>query len=280
MQRPLVILATATTTTREDEDMGPLVQALNDVGIEARVQAWDDPHADFTRAAAVVIRSTWNYVHHYERFVAWCDRVARLAPLWNPPTLIRWNSHKGYLLELAQRGVPIVPTRFVPRAAKADLKLLMGDWPVAVVKPAISAGSFATVKVPQADLAQGQAHLDRFSVDRDMLVQRYQPGVEGYGERALIWMGGRFTHAVRKGARFLGDPENITAAAIADDERELAERIMTLVPRPVLFARVDLVRDENECPMLMELELIEPALFFSRAPGSVSWMASAIRDVL
>jgi O-ureido-D-serine cyclo-ligase len=303
---PYVALATATAIGKGDFDMPPLLAALAAAGVEARVLAWDDPAAEaaFAGARACVLRSTWNYVQQYERFLAWIDRCARVTRLLNPAPVVRWNSHKGYLLELEGRGIPIVPTRLVRRGGEARLADLIGDWPRAVVKPAVSAGSFGTIRVGAGDLADGQTHLDRLLAERDMLVQRYEPSVEAYGERSLIWLDGAFTHAVRKSPRFSGDREDVGTGAvpIAPDERALAERVLSLIwnpervpdlprwdsggeaacvptrlaPGPLLYARVDLVRDPAGQPCLMELELIEPSLFFDQHPGSAARMAAAI----
>ena len=286
MSSRYVALATAISIHKDDLDDPPLRAALEAAGVEARVLAWDDPAAQpqIRAAAACVIRSTWNYVHNHARFVAWADELAGFTNLFNPAPVVRWNSHKGYLLELERRGIPVVPTHLVQRGSEppalASLTALGSDTPTLVIKPAVSAGSYGALRVgPTAtDRAAGEAHLQRFLGERDMLIQRYLPSVEDYGERSLIWIDGAFTHAVRKQARFSGDQENISQAAmpIADDERALAERILPLVPWPLLYARVDLVRDQEGQPRLMELELIEPSLFFGREPAAAERMAAAI----
>jgi glutathione synthase/RimK-type ligase-like ATP-grasp enzyme len=275
-----VAIATATSTAKEDFDEAPLREALAAAGVEARWLAWDDPgaQAGFAGAAACVIRSTWNYVRQHERFLAWVDQVAAQTRLFNPAPVIRWNSHKRYLLQLEARGVPIVPTRLLAKGNEEALADVIGDWDDVVVKPAVSAGSFGTVRAQRADLRAGEAHLRTFLRERDMLVQRYEPAVEGPGERSLVWIDGALSHAVRKQARFLGDQERVSSQAmpIADDERALAQQVLALAPRPLLYARVDMVRDPQQRPRLMELELIEPSLFFACQPGSAARLAAAI----
>jgi glutathione synthase/RimK-type ligase-like ATP-grasp enzyme len=273
-------LATATTVTKEDFDMPPLRAALAAAGVPARLLAWDDlaAQADFLGATACLIRSTWNYVRQHERFCTWVDTLGAATTLWNPAPVVRWNSHKGYLLELEGKGIAIIPTRLVPRASASSLSDVMGTWTDVVVKPAVSAGSFGTLRVNPENREAGEQHLADFTRERDMLVQRYEPSVEDYGERSLIWLDGDFTHAVRKTARFLGDQERVSSQAmpIADDERALAERVLAEAPGPLLYARVDLVRDPAGQPRLMELELIEPSLFFDQQPGSAAKLARAI----
>jgi glutathione synthase/RimK-type ligase-like ATP-grasp enzyme len=278
---PYLAVATATSVTKQDFDMPPLLAALAAAGVATRVLAWDDPGAqpEFAGAVGCLIRSTWNYVHNHERFVDWASAVAGAVPFWNPAPVVHWNSHKRYLLELEARGIPVVPTRLVPRTSGQSLVSAMGSWTDVVVKPAISAGSFGTVRVcGKPELVAGEQHLRQFVLERDMLVQQYQPSVEGPGERCLIWLDGAFTHAVRKSARFVGDQERVSSEAVPidADERALAERVLALAPGPLLYARVDLVRDGAGRPQLMELELIEPSLFFDQAPGSAERLAQAI----
>ena len=286
-----VILATASRLPRVDEDDAPLRAALASVGVGAQTQAWDDPAVDWGRARACVIRSTWNYVHHYDAFLAWAQRCAAVTTLLNPLPVVRWNSHKRYLCELSAAGLPVVPTRLIARGQPAQLASLVGDWSGDIVlKPAVSAGSFNTVRIARADLELGQRHLDRLVAAGDALVQPFLPSVEDHGERALVCIDGALTHAVRKSPRFAGQAQRISAAAvdIAADEARLAEAALAWVasqvhlaspaPAPLLYARVDLARDAQGQPCLMELELVEPSLFLDRSPAALARLAAAIKQ--
>jgi hypothetical protein len=276
-----VHLATATHFTDPDEDDAPLHAALAAIGVRAQTRAWDDRTVDWSAARLCVLRSTWNYVQHHDAFLAWIDRVSTSTRLWNPAAVVRWNTHKGYLLELAAQGLPVIPTRLVPRGAGASLAELARDWPDLVIKPAVSAGSFGTIRVGRDRLDEGQRHLDGWGAGRDMLVQPYLPSVETYGERACVWIDGAFTHAIRKGARFSGDGERVSEALpLADDERDVAERVLAAAPRPLLYARVDLARDDEGRALLMELELVEPSLYVDRAPEACARLARAISRLL
>jgi glutathione synthase/RimK-type ligase-like ATP-grasp enzyme len=224
-----------------------------------------------------VLRSTWNYFAHHQPFLAWAERCAALTPLWNPPPVIRWNSHKGYLRALEAAGLPVVPTRLYPRGATASLEEAAGDRARVVIKPAVSAGSFCTIRVGRDEFSRGQAFLEAALVERDMLVQPYFPSVEAHGERSLIWIDGAFTHEIRKAARFTGDQERISAAAeLGRPELAVAEQVLAAAPGPLLYARVDLARDEAGKPHLMELELIEPSLFFAAHPPAADRLAAAL----
>jgi glutathione synthase/RimK-type ligase-like ATP-grasp enzyme len=272
-----VILVTATELEDPDEDDLPLHRALVDAGVPAETRAWDDPAVDWGGARAAVLRSSWNYLHRHQEFLSWAERCAAVTALWNPLPVIRWNIHKRYLLELAATGIPVVPTRLLPGGSPASLEEVAADWAEVVIKPAISAGSFGTIQVRREDFARGQAHLDAMLPARDMLVQPYFPSVATHGERAVVWIDGAFTHEVRKQTRLSGDAEQTsTALPVGAEELAVAERVLAAAPGPLLYARVDLARDQAGRPHVMELELMEPSLFFTGAPAAAARMAAAI----
>lgn len=264
-------------------DTPPLLSALRAAGLSADVLAWDDPRADFASARLVLLRATWNYPERPADFLAWIERTAARSRVLNPPAVVRWNVHKGYLLDLAARGVPIVPTHLVRRGEATPLAEVMGaqDWTQVVVKPAVSAGSRHTERFDRTDLHRGEAHLRALARDGDVLVQPYLTAVEDYGERSLVCIDGELTHAVRKSRRFLGDPESVSEAVpIAPDELELARAALAAIgpaDGPLLYARVDTIRDAGGRPRVMELELVEPSLFFPRAPAALDRYVRAVR---
>jgi hypothetical protein len=292
-----VALASCLTLPEPDPDLAPLLAALHAAGLSAEVLAWDDPGADFARARVTLLRSTWNYSEQPGAFLAWVDRTAACSSLWNRRETVRWNTHKSYLLDLEARGVPAVPTHLVRRGEKTRLHDVARErgWTEVVVKPAVSAGSRATLRVrvageravgtataaDDADFARGEAHLRALAAREDVLVQPYLRSVEAYGERAVVWIDGEPTHAVRKSPRFLGDAEVVSAAVpIADDEADLARRAVAAAPGPLLYARVDLARDARGAPRVMELELVEPSLFFPQAPAALDrYVAAVLRQL-
>jgi glutathione synthase/RimK-type ligase-like ATP-grasp enzyme len=275
-------IATVRPLPEPDPDEEPLLAALAERGVDARMAAWRDPAEDWDAPVATVVRSTWDYLHHLEAFLAWTERASRAAPLWNPPAVLRWNVHKFYLRELEERGFPIVPTEFVARGARVRLAEILAarGWGEVVVKPAVSAASFGTVRVRAAvpdELARGEAHLAELLATRDVLVQRYAPAVESSGERALVWIDGALTHAVRKSPRFLGQEESVGGAVpIAEDERVLALSLLAPFRAELLYGRVDLVRDEEGRPTVMELELLEPSLFLVQSSEALGRLADGL----
>jgi glutathione synthase/RimK-type ligase-like ATP-grasp enzyme len=273
-----VAIASCCVLPEPDRDEAPLLEALRAAGLRAEVLAWDDPDADFSSARVTLLRSTWNYAEQPERFAGWLARAAASSALWNPLPVVRWNLHKRYLLDLARAGVPVAPTHLVPRGSAerlADVATARG-WGDVVLKPAISAGSRLTLRA-RAGSPHGEAHL-RALVDReDALVQPYLSAVEGHGERALIFIDGELTHAVRKAPRFAGEAESITGPfAVSDDETALARAALAAAPVPVLYARVDVAPGPDGRPVLMELELIEPSLFFDSGPRALDRLVQAV----
>jgi glutathione synthase/RimK-type ligase-like ATP-grasp enzyme len=273
-----VALASCQVLPKPDRDEAPLLGALRAAGLRAEVLAWDDPAADFSSARLTLLRATWNYTERPERFGEWLRRTADESALWNPLHVVRWNLHKGYLLDLARAGVPVTPTHLVPRGSATRLADVAAErgWSDVVVKPAVSAGSRLTLRAG-ADTERGEAHLRAIVDQKDALVQPYLPAVEGHGERALVFIDGELTHAVRKAPRFAGDAESVTGPlAVSAEEEELARAALAAAPAPVLYARVDVAPGIYGRPVLMEIELIEPSLFFARGPHAVGRLVAAI----
>ncbi|WP_380282688.1 RimK family alpha-L-glutamate ligase [Kitasatospora purpeofusca] len=269
-----------------DGDLAPVVAALAARGLAAEPVVWGAERAAWERFDLAVVRSTWDYVERLDAFLGWADRTARATRLWNPAPLIRWNSDKHYLTELAHRGVAVVPTRFLEPGSPIDLEELDGPDGV-VVKPAISAGALDTARYAPGRPDQAARHartlLER---GRSVMVQPYLPRV-AEGERALVLLDGVFSHAVRK------DPV-LTEAGVIDNDRHphpglvpyrptgaevrTALAALAAVPssRPPLFARVDLVLDGDGAPVVLELELVEPNLFLDTVPHGPARFADAV----
>jgi len=278
-----VALVTCRDLPALDPDDRPLAAALAERGLAVAIVAWDDPAFDWSSTRLALLRNPWDYFHRIDEFLAWAARVERVTRLENPLAVVRWNLHKGYLVELAARGAPVVPTAVVRRGERFDLarRAAAGGWRRIVIKPAVSADSWETHVVAAAELAAAQAHLDRLAAERDVLVQPFLDAVESDGERCLVFLDGSYSHAVRKnpitrGGRWTGLPEG-TPVAAAPDELAAAERVLAAAGLgPLLYARVDLVRGAADDPLLLELELAEPTLFLADAPAGLARLADAV----
>lgn len=276
-----VALVTCRTLPRADPELPTLVDAFARRGIAAAPVAWDDEGVAWSGFDVALIRSTWNYVQNLERYLAWLANVSTACTLVNGVDIVRWNLHKRYLLELAAADVPVVPTQLVAAGEFVDLDRLFGAWGELVLKPAISAGSFQTVRVAAGDHAAAAAHLAE-NAARDMLIQPALPSVLERGERNMVFFRGSFSHAIHKRARWKGDPEASAGTIEPDaDEIALAERVFAFLARRGLgcpsYARVDVARDRHGGAVLMELELIEPSLFVERVEGAADRLVDAVR---
>ena len=299
--KPLQIaLASTRDALERDDDLPPLHAALTAAGISAAVQCWGDAAVDWSGYDAVLLRSTWDYTWRLEDFLAWAQRVAACTRLLNPLPWVRWNTDKRYLQVLADAGIATVPTLFVAPgdAAAAALAQAQARWSgrELVIKPSISAGSRDTMRHGAAAHAAMHTHLAAIlQTQRHALIQPYLTRTDHAGESALLFFAGQFSHAIRKGPLLAADrpptralfaPEHIQPRTPAADERALAERIVALLPtllpqaQEPLYARVDLLRDDDGAPCLIELELIEPSLFLDGAPDAASRLVAALRQQL
>ncbi|HEY8051546.1 MAG TPA: hypothetical protein VIE42_01945 [Steroidobacteraceae bacterium] len=286
----VVALVSARAARREDEDLPPLVAAFSAAGVQVTIVDWDDPQVEWARFDVALLRSTWDYTQRLPEFLAWVERAAALTRLLNPAPVVRWNADKHYLQELSQAGLPVVATAFVEPAMDAQVALAQfltaESCAEFVVKPAVSAGSRDTRRHARTDRPEALTHVRRLlDAQRSVLLQPYLPAVDAHGETALIFIAGRFSHAIRKGAllpagapatRALFAPEQITARSAQADELEVAERVLAALPFGALtYARVDLIRDASHAPRLLELELIEPSLFFAHAQDAAPRLVAA-----
>ncbi|MEU6353828.1 hypothetical protein ABZ896_31620 [Streptomyces sp. NPDC047072] len=268
----------------KDRDLPVLTEALRAAGAGADAVHWDDVRVDWGGYDLVLIRSTWDYSWRTAEFVAWAEGVAKATRLANPAEVVRWNTDKRYLGELAAAGVPVVPTRYLAPGDPADLP---GDHEY-VVKPTSGAGArYAARYTPeQHDIAV--RHLARMHEEGfTAMVQPYMRGIDTAGERALQFFGGALLHASRKQAVLAPDTAfdadkvahpGLVPWTPTPEEVSVAERALAAVPDApgLLYARVDLVDGDDGRPCVMELELVEPNLFLDLHPGSLPKVVAAV----
>lgn len=268
-------------------DERPVLSSLADHGLGGEPVAWDDDGVEWSRYRAVVVRSTWDYHRKIASFRRWIARLEESGvPLLNPGAALRWNLDKRYLLELERRGVGIVPTEWIPAGATRSLTAIAAErrWSRVVVKPVVSASAHGAWRV---DLPCGDLDSDRFreeAAERDLLVQPFLEEVCRDGEWSLVYFDGRFSHAVIKrpaagdyrvqyefGGRWAAAHPDRSIVAAAD----AALAATPFDPSDLLYARVDGVVDQGGF-RLMELELVEPALFLDSVPDGCRRFAAAI----
>jgi glutathione synthase/RimK-type ligase-like ATP-grasp enzyme len=283
---PTVAIVTCAELPDLDPDEIRLITPLAERGITVVPTVWDDPAVNWNAFDAIVIRSTWDYQDHRQRFLEWARSVPRLH---NPAAVLEWNTDKRYLAELSEAGVPVVPTTWLPPASPDAMLPQRGEW---VIKPSIGAGSreagrYLLDSEEHRKLAADHvARLHRSGAT--VMAQPYLPDVDTNGERALMYIAGHYSHAVRKSAMLTGPydgdvelykQERITAAEATADERRLGDAVMAVVaerfPQDLLYARVDVVTHDDDL-LLLELELAEPSLFYGYGPNAAEAMAEAI----
>jgi len=278
-----VAIVTCQNMPEEDLDEQLLLDALSEAGLDPHLVAWDDTSVDWSSYGMAVLRSAWNYIDHLDDFLAWAVRAGTATRLFNPVEVVHWNTHKGYLRQLAKQGVPVVPTAWLGVGEHVDLADLMADrgWHDVVAKPVVGAGSFLTDRVTDPSSQWAQSFWRELTTDREVMVQPYMASVEEYGERSLIWIDEELTHAVRKSPR-LGDADESVSEAlpIAHEERELAEAVIADIPHELLYARIGLIRDDRNQPLLAELELVEPSLFLKQEPTALRRLVRGIAQRL
>jgi glutathione synthase/RimK-type ligase-like ATP-grasp enzyme len=281
------ILATCELVAQLDPDDRMLVDELRRRGVTVAVAVWNDPGVDWSAARLCLVRSTWDYHQRYEEFVAWIARADSLTVVKNDPHLLRWNAHKSYLRDLERLGVPIVPTRWVRQGERASLREIAetSGWESLVLKPARGAASHGVTHVrgDAASHAAGQECLDELLTRDDALVQPYLEAVVSYGERALIFLRGRFSHAAVKKPfdRILAvNSEPSSYVEATPGEIAVAAHAVAAVPGAPLYARVDLINDDEGSVRVSELELIEPTLYFAlHEPARLEFAAAVEREL-
>lgn len=268
----------------EDRDLPALVRALEDAGAEASAEVWDDGEVDWAGFDLAVIRSTWDYSWRAAEFTAWAQRCAGVTRLANPADVVRWNTDKRYLGDLARAGVPVVDTRYLAPGDALDLP----DGHEYVVKPASGAGARYAARYTPDEHATAVRHLRRMHAEGlTAMVQPYARGIDTTGERALQYVGGSLLHASRKGPVLASgtpyDRRKVAHPGLTDWTPSLAEaavarQALAAVPGApeLLYARVDLVDGEDGLPRVMELELVEPNLFLWLHPESLPRVAEEI----
>lgn len=279
---PRIAVATSAMALEHDLDTPRLLDTLLANGSFAQAILWDSDQ-DWSTFDLVLIRSPWDYPTRIAEFTRWVDHVATKTLLANPAEVLRWNLDKTYLRDLARENIPVPPTRYL--SAGDSLPVPTGDI---VVKPTISAGARNTGRYRPEDHDRAVEHVRMLHDEGQVaMVQPYLHEIDSEGERALVFLGGRFSHAMRKAAvlREANGIDNnrfphpdLRPHTPSDTELKVAYAALRAIPGPLPYARVDLVPMPDGQPMVMELELIEPNLFLGWSEGAFSRFTDAITE--
>ena len=275
-------LATAAHLPSGSEDDQVLIQAMRNAGMEPVSVIWDQPQ-DWAAFDVVVLRSIWDYHLKYPRFLAWLDELdAAGVPVHNSTSLVRWNADKKYMLELEQKGVRITPSRLASADDDVTLAAIAAEtqWRSLVIKPTVASTGYETWLCETPVSAESEQQFTKQKRAMNVLVQEYAAGVQ-QGEVSMVFLDGAYSHSVLKraaGSEFRVHIEHGgTVESVFPDAAQIAwaESVVAAAPGSWTYARVDLVTD-TDGPLLMELELLDPELFFKYEPASAARMINAL----
>jgi glutathione synthase/RimK-type ligase-like ATP-grasp enzyme len=279
-----------------------LKEALGKRGIDANIVRWEDPDIDWSDADLVISRTTSSYLFDLENFFRWTEKVEETTTLWNSSRVMKWNHHKRYIMELQEKGIPVPETILIHQNTGKPFKKILDEIPWAdfVLKPCIGAGSCGLKRFQKDshDLETHYLNLNRYgfqieypglgSLDFtpcDTLVQPYLPEVIDNGEASLIYYGGKFSHSVIKKVKqgdYRAHPDWGAEVLLYDptvEEIEVGHRVLDAVGHPVHFARLDMIPSDNG-PYVIEIELIDPMMFFNHQPETADNYADHIENYL
>ena len=268
-----------------------LQQALSDAGLEAQPTPWTDHVEDasgllgFDLILPVIV---WGYHRDHEMWLRACRLWKALGlPLANSADTLMWNSDKAYLQGLIEHAIPMAATRFVEKVTARDIDMAFDDLAsdVLIVKPTISAGAYRTLRL---DRTQDWASQLADAPDGAAMIQSYLPTIETEGETSLLFFGGKLSHVVNKRPGSEGEFRiqvqfggQYRALDAADPEAlALAEQVLQAFGDELLYARIDMTRDETGRWVLMEAELIEPDFYLASAPMAGANFANAVKAKL
>lgn len=286
---PRIALATYAAFPDLPADDQILERAFQHRGVSARPVLWDAP-IDWSGFDAVVVRSCWDYHLRHPEFLSWIERVeGARATLHNAPSILRWNSDKRYLRDLERSGLDVVHTRWSDESPAASLAAVLAEegWDEAVIKPAISASANDTWRVPAREAAAWEDRYRALTRRGPALIQPFVPEVSRDGEWSLVFIGGEFSHSMLKrpapGDFRVQTEWGGTQEAVATDPAVVrtARRVLERIPGelPPAYARVDgcVVAGRFR---LMELEVLEPTLYFTEAPEAAERLADLVLERL
>ena len=255
--------------------------------IDAEVVIWNDPSVNWADYNYLIFRTVWDYFEMPKQFDAWLDLIeSQNIKTLNPLSIIKRNQHKFYLQDLQQKGIDIIPTVFIPKNTRLDLSFLIEKkWEKAVIKPAVSGGSYLTRLFSQNEIEEIETEYASFALENDLLVQPFMPEIQEMGELSLLFFQGKFSHAILKkpkngdfrvqsqfgGQYQIFEPDTAMLAT--------AQNIIKTFGGDLLYARVDGILKDGKL-LLMELELIEPDLYFDYYPDAKKNFLTALEAMI
>lgn len=265
-----------------------LTQALQQKGFRVRRTNWDNESFDWHNSNFALFRATWDYFHRFDEFHYWLKKRSKEIQFINPVTIIQWNMDKHYLSVLRKKGINIPPTLFLEPGSILDLKSLIKDsgWKKVILKPAIAGGARHTYLLNEVTADTYQDIFQQLNMKEAMLLQEFQDQVVTKGEVSFMVFGGKYSHAVLKKAKS-GDFRvqddfggSLHPYEASEEEKNFAERVVAQCDELPIYARVDVMWDNQNNLCVSELEMIEPELWFRKDKQAASAMANAVAEYI
>lgn len=264
-----------------------LIPELAKHNIEGTAAIWSDRSVNWADFDYLIFRNTWDYFERESEFNIWLDQIEKAGiKTLNPIKIIKENKHKFYLRDLQKLGIKILPTIFIDKTVQLDIKaLLPSHWATAVIKPAFSAGSYLTEVFDADESAKISNSYRKIAQEKELLLQEFRPEIQKVGETSFIFFNKKFSHAVNKKpveGDFRVQSQFGGAYKLIHPKQELiekAQKIINIFPELLLYARVDGIIIDDELH-LMEIECIEPDLYFDLAEGALQRFVNSIVEII
>lgn len=265
-----------------------VMDGLEKLNLRTIKKDWNDTNFNWSSTKSAIFRSTWDYFDQFSNFRNWLELVKEQCYLINPYEQINWNLDKHYLLDLQKLDLPIVESVFVSKKTQLNLETISKskNWKDIVIKPTISGAARHTYHLKNDEIKKFQDKWLSLTNNEDFMVQEFQKNILSTGEIAVMLFGGEYSHSVLKKAKkgdfrvqddFGGSVEKINPSL---EIIELAEKTVKSLKTMPLYARVDIIFDNGSNPVISELELIEPELWFRFKEESAYKLAEIVKDFL
>lgn len=271
------------------EDDQLLIPAFKKYGWDVKILIWDDFDYNHPEADVIIIRNTWDYHLNPVKFINVLRNIAQKSiPLWNPIEIVEWNANKKYLFDLEQKGISIVPSLLVENVTPERLYNLgdLSKWEEFIIKPVYGGTGYLTYKLAKNNYSNFIPEISPEIVGKNILIQQFCPNIIHKGEYSLIYFNKCYSHTIKKinpDKNFLIHEEYgglITRTDDCTDLIKFADNILGQIDSELLYARIDIVEGLDNELLLMELELIEPCLYFSFKEGCEEDFIKKLEDKL
>jgi len=259
-------------------------EAIERKGLKVGRMDWATPNFDWSCAKALLFRTIWDYFERWDEFDIWLKHIEKTVPTINAISTIKWNVDKHYLGDLRDKGINVPPFKIAHKGDEITLSQIFeeNNFNEVVLKPTISGGAFETYRIHKNEIATYEKAFARLISERDMMVQSFQKNVLEKGEISLMLFNGQFSHSILKIAKpgdfRVQDDHGGTVhhyQATPEEIKFAQKAVAACSPLPT-YARVDIFYDNNNQPSLVELELIEPELWFRFNEKAADKLASAV----